>query len=111
MEEPVSWPKAITLREVGPRDGIQSEQLHIDTGDKIGFIDALSVTGIRRIEAVSFVSPKALPQMADAPILMSTWPGPASGTGRSATSTTESPRNVTIRMARSSHPAAAKGQS
>jgi len=66
MEEPVSWPKAITLREVGPRDGIQSEQLHIDTGDKIGFIDALSVTGIRRIEAVSFVSPKALPQMADA---------------------------------------------
>ena len=62
----MSWPKAITLREVGPRDGIQSEQLHVDTGDKIGFIDALSVTGIRRIEAVSFVSPKALPQMADA---------------------------------------------
>ena len=62
----MSWPRTITLREVGPRDGIQSEQLHIDTGDKIGFIDALSVTGILHIEAVSFVSPKALPQMADA---------------------------------------------
>lgn len=62
----MSWPEAITVREVAPRDGIQSEQLHVDTGDKIGFIDALSVTGIRRIEAVSFVSPKALPQMADA---------------------------------------------
>ncbi|MDQ3619194.1 MAG: hydroxymethylglutaryl-CoA lyase [Actinomycetota bacterium] len=62
----MSWPRTITIREVGPRDGIQSERLHVDTGDKIGFIDALSVTGILHIEAVSFVSPKALPQMADA---------------------------------------------
>lgn len=62
----MSGPKAITVREVGPRDGIQSEKANVDTRDKIGFIDALSATGLRHIEAVAFVSPKALPQMADA---------------------------------------------
>lgn len=54
------------VREVGPRDGIQSERAEIATADKIAFVDALSKTGLRYIEAVSFVSPKAVPQMADA---------------------------------------------
>jgi hydroxymethylglutaryl-CoA lyase len=58
--------KAVRIREVGPRDGIQSEPADIATADKIAFIDALSGTGLRYIEAVSFVSPKAVPQMADA---------------------------------------------
>jgi hydroxymethylglutaryl-CoA lyase len=62
----VSYPSAVRLREVGPRDGIQSEKANIATADKIRLLDALSVTGLRRIEAVSFVSPKAIPQMADA---------------------------------------------
>jgi hydroxymethylglutaryl-CoA lyase len=62
----VTFPKAITVREVAPRDGIQSEPTRIETGDKIRFIDALSATGLQHIEAVSFVSPQALPQMADA---------------------------------------------
>ena len=62
----VTFPKAITIREVAPRDGIQSERTRVDTHDKIRFIDALSATGLRHIEAVSFVSPKAVPQMADA---------------------------------------------
>jgi hydroxymethylglutaryl-CoA lyase len=58
--------RAVRIREVGPRDGIQSEKADISTADKVAFIDALSKTGLRYIEAVSFVSPKAVPQMADA---------------------------------------------
>lgn len=59
-------PTEVRIREVGPRDGIQSEKADISTTDKIAFIDALSASGLRYIEAVSFVSPKAVPQMADA---------------------------------------------
>jgi hydroxymethylglutaryl-CoA lyase len=66
LEEPLSYPESVRLREVGPRDGIQSEKADIATEDKIKLIDALSRSGLRRIEAVSFVSPKAVPQMADA---------------------------------------------
>lgn len=66
MEEPVSMPSSVRIREVGPRDGIQSEKAEISTEDKIALIDTLSATGLRYIEAVSFVSPKAVPQMADA---------------------------------------------
>jgi hydroxymethylglutaryl-CoA lyase len=54
------------MREVGPRDGIQSLGAFIATLDKIALVDALSRTGMARIEASSFVSPKAVPQMADA---------------------------------------------
>jgi hydroxymethylglutaryl-CoA lyase len=66
MEERVTYPSTVTIREVGPRDGIQSERAEIATQDKIRLIDALSGTGLARIEAISFVSPKAVPQMADA---------------------------------------------
>jgi hydroxymethylglutaryl-CoA lyase len=62
----VSYPPSVLIREVGPRDGIQSEKAAVSTADKIALIDALSATGLRYIEAVSFVSPKAIPQMADA---------------------------------------------
>lgn len=62
----MSYPDKVTIREVGPRDGIQSERADVATADKIKLIDALSATGLKRIEAVSFVSPKAIPQMADA---------------------------------------------
>ncbi len=58
-------PDRISLREVGPRDGLQNED-PIPTEAKVRLIDALSRTGVRRIEAVSFVHPKAIPQMADA---------------------------------------------
>jgi len=57
---------AATLREVGTRDGIQSLGAFIDTHHKVELIDALSETGLKRIEATSFVNPKAVPQMADA---------------------------------------------
>ncbi len=62
----MTYPASVRIREVGPRDGIQSEKADVATKDKIALIDALSGTGLRLIEAVSFVSPKAIPQMADA---------------------------------------------
>jgi hydroxymethylglutaryl-CoA lyase len=58
-------PGRISLREVGPRDGLQNED-PVPTEAKVELIDALSGTGVGRIEAVSFVHPKAIPQMADA---------------------------------------------
>jgi hydroxymethylglutaryl-CoA lyase len=58
-------PAAISLREVGPRDGLQNED-PVPTPAKVALIDALSHTGVRRIEAVSFVHPRAIPQMGDA---------------------------------------------
>jgi len=58
-------PERLSLREVGPRDGLQNED-PVPTEAKIALIDALSQTGVSRIEAVSFVHPKAIPQMADA---------------------------------------------
>ncbi|MEV0840101.1 hydroxymethylglutaryl-CoA lyase [Actinocatenispora sera] len=58
-------PARVSIREVGPRDGLQNED-PVPTEAKIRLLDALPRTGIRRIEAVSFVHPKAIPQMADA---------------------------------------------
>ena len=52
--------------EVGPRDGLQNEAGIVPTKHKIALIDLLSDTGLRYIEATSFVSPKWVPQMADA---------------------------------------------
>jgi hydroxymethylglutaryl-CoA lyase len=56
---------AVSIREVGPRDGLQNED-PIPADAKVRLLDALSGTGVRRIEAVSFVHPRAIPQMADA---------------------------------------------
>jgi len=58
-------PSRISLREVGPRDGLQNED-PVPTRSKIELIDRLSATGVGRIEAVSFVRADAIPQMADA---------------------------------------------
>jgi hydroxymethylglutaryl-CoA lyase len=58
-------PSAVSIREVGPRDGLQNEE-PVPTDAKVRLLDALSHTGVGRIEAVSFVHPKAIPQMADA---------------------------------------------
>ncbi len=56
----------VTIVEVGPRDGLQNEASPIPLNAKVAFIDALSQTGLQAIETTSFVSPKAVPQMADA---------------------------------------------
>ena len=59
-------PRHVTVVEVGPRDGLQNEKGVVSTADKIHFIDLLSAAGFSVIEASSFVSPKAVPQLADA---------------------------------------------
>ena len=56
----------VRIVEVGPRDGLQNEKSIIATADKIELIDRLSRTGLRSIEATSFVSPDWVPQLADA---------------------------------------------
>ncbi|NDW20286.1 hydroxymethylglutaryl-CoA lyase [Alteromonas hispanica] len=61
----MTMPKVVSIVEVGPRDGLQNEKSIVSVEEKINFINLLSKTGIKRIEAGSFVSPKWVPQMAD----------------------------------------------
>lgn len=60
-----SLPREVQVVEVGPRDGLQNEKTNLSVNDKIELIDALSKTGLKRIEAGSFVSPRWVPQMAN----------------------------------------------
>lgn len=60
----MTLPKQVTLVEVGPRDGLQNEATPLTVQDKVNFIQSLANTGLRYIEAGSFVSPKWVPQMA-----------------------------------------------
>ena len=62
----MTFPAEVRIVEVGPRDGLQNESVDIGTTAKIELIDRLSRTGLRSIEATAFVSPKWVPQMADA---------------------------------------------
>jgi hydroxymethylglutaryl-CoA lyase len=64
-----SFPTAVEVREVGPRDGLQSED-PIAVDDRVRLVDALSATGLGRIEAASFVKPDAIPAMAGAEEVM-----------------------------------------
>jgi hydroxymethylglutaryl-CoA lyase len=59
----VDWPTSVEIREVGPRDGLQNED-PVPVADRVRLIDALSHTGLRAIEAASFVHPDAIPPMA-----------------------------------------------
>lgn len=56
----------VRIVEVGPRDGLQNEKVLVGTADKITLIDKLAATGLGTVEATAFVSPKWVPQMADA---------------------------------------------
>ena len=66
--------KSITLVEVGPRDGLQSEPEILPTDSKVEFISKAIEAGIRRLEVASFVHPKRVPQMADAEALIGRLP-------------------------------------
>ena len=67
MSDRTTYPgERVTVVEVGPRDGLQNETGTISTVDKIAFVDALSGAGLPVIEVSAFVSPKWVPQMADA---------------------------------------------
>ncbi|MGV3740270.1 MAG: hydroxymethylglutaryl-CoA lyase [Gammaproteobacteria bacterium] len=67
----------VILLEVGPRDGLQNEPNFVPTKHKIEFINLLSHTGLQHIEATSFVSPKAIPQLADSELVFSEIEKPA----------------------------------
>lgn len=60
-----SLPTSVKLVEVGPRDGLQNEASPVSVADRVALIDRLSATGLGAIEVGSFVSPKAVPQMAN----------------------------------------------
>ena len=62
--------KKVKVTEVGPRDGFQSEKTILNTEDKIDVINNLIDAGFPRIEVSSFVSPKAIPQLADAATIL-----------------------------------------
>jgi isopropylmalate/homocitrate/citramalate synthase len=62
----INLPNQVTVVEVGPRDGLQNEAAAIGTADKIAFVDRLSAAGLPVVEVTAFVSPKWVPQMADA---------------------------------------------
>jgi hydroxymethylglutaryl-CoA lyase len=67
-------PPSVKLYEVGPRDGLQNELRALPTADKVRLIEALVKAGLRRIEVTSFVSPRWIPQLADAEKLLSLLP-------------------------------------
>jgi hydroxymethylglutaryl-CoA lyase len=72
-DQPVNEPVAdrrVRVYEVGPRDGLQNEARPISTADKLMFLGLLAAAGLREIEATSFVSPRAIPQLADADEVM-----------------------------------------
>ena len=66
----MALPRSVRLVEVGPRDGLQNEKATVATDVKIALIDRLSDAGFAAIEATAFVSPKWVPQMADAAAVM-----------------------------------------
>ena len=66
--------KSISIIEVGPRDGLQSEPVVLSTEIKLDFINRAIDAGIRRMEVTSFVHPKRVPQMADAEAIVSGLP-------------------------------------
>src|SRR6476660_4682021 len=67
---------ALEIVEVGPRDGLQNEDAVLDVAAKVAYIEALAAAGLRRIEAVSFVHPARVPQMAGAEAVMAAVPRP-----------------------------------
>jgi hydroxymethylglutaryl-CoA lyase len=66
--------RRIEIVEVGPRDGLQNESVTLDVDQKVDFINRLEACGVRRLEAVSFVNPRRVPQMAGAEEVMAALP-------------------------------------
>lgn len=69
------YPRRVRIYEVGPRDGLQNESQPIPTDAKLRYIQLLRAAGLREIEATSFVSPRAIPQLADADDIMAALTG------------------------------------
>jgi hydroxymethylglutaryl-CoA lyase len=74
----VALPASVEIVEVSPRDGLQNDQVQLPTSEKIALIERAVAAGIRRVEVASFVSPRRVPQMADAEAVIAGLP---TGTG------------------------------
>jgi hydroxymethylglutaryl-CoA lyase len=75
-------PKHVTLVEVGPRDGLQNEAQPVAAADKVALIERLAAAGLPAVEATAFVSPRWVPQLADATeVLRALLAGPAARRG------------------------------
>src|SRR5947199_4000199 len=71
MQSPLAAvPRSVRVVEVGPRDGLQNEKMSVPTGQKIQYIQMLAEAGLPVVEATSFVSPRAIPQLNDASAVM-----------------------------------------
>src|SRR5947199_9840000 len=71
MQSPLAAvPRSVRVVEVGPRDGLQNEKMSVPTGQKIQYIQMLAEAGLPVVEATSFVSPRAIPQLSDASAVM-----------------------------------------
>ncbi len=71
MQSPLAAvPRSVRVVEVGPRDGLQNEKASVPTGQKIHFVQMLAEAGLPVVEATSFVSPRAIPQLSDASEVM-----------------------------------------
>ncbi len=68
------YPAAVTVTEVGPRDGLQNEPVELSTGEKAALIEALLAAGLTHIEATAFVHPKWIPRLKDAEALLARLP-------------------------------------
>src|SRR5258708_20585187 len=66
----LTLPQSVRIVEVGPRDGLQNEKALVPTAQKIAFIQLLAEAGLPVVEATSFVSPRAIPQLSDASEVM-----------------------------------------
>ncbi|TDR57034.1 hydroxymethylglutaryl-CoA lyase [Halomonas ventosae] len=71
LAAPDALPSHVQVTEVGPRDGLQNEPLLLPTADKAGLVRALAAAGVTQFELTSFVSPRAVPALADAAELVS----------------------------------------
>ena len=83
----MNYPSLVHITEVGPRDGLQNETTLVEVTQKLGLIERLLQAGVRHFEATSFVSPKWVPQMADAADVMA---------GLSASSLSELAKPATV---------------
>jgi hydroxymethylglutaryl-CoA lyase len=70
MQALATFPRSVRVVEVGPRDGLQNEKVQVPTQQKIHFINMLADAGLPVVEATSFVSPRAIPQLSDASVVM-----------------------------------------
>ncbi|KTD26142.1 hydroxymethylglutaryl-CoA lyase [Legionella lansingensis] len=68
----MNYPKKVTIVEVGPRDGLQNESSFVATETKVELVNLLSQSGLQHIEVTSFVSAKAIPQLADNEVVFTT---------------------------------------